>query len=84
VFPYLLRNLVIDRLNQVWAADITYIPIGRGFPVTIRSRGHRMPQHQQNAIAARKGRNERQRTPISKPSQVVLLIGSTSLDNNAT
>jgi putative transposase len=31
VYPYLLRGLVIDRPNQVWAADITYIPIGRGF-----------------------------------------------------
>jgi putative transposase len=31
IFPYLLRNLTIDRPNQVWAADITYIPIGRGF-----------------------------------------------------
>jgi len=31
IFPYLLRDLVIDRSNQVWAADITYIPIGRGF-----------------------------------------------------
>jgi putative transposase len=31
IFPYLLRNLVIERTNQVWAADITYIPIGRGF-----------------------------------------------------
>jgi putative transposase len=31
IFPYLLRNLVIDRANQVWAADITYVPIGRGF-----------------------------------------------------
>ena len=31
VFAYLLRDLVIDRPNQVWAADITYIPIGRGF-----------------------------------------------------
>ena len=31
VFPYLLRNLAIDRPNQVWAADITYVPIGRGF-----------------------------------------------------
>jgi putative transposase len=30
-FPYLLRNLAIDRPNQVWAADITYVPIGRGF-----------------------------------------------------
>jgi putative transposase len=31
VFPYLLREMSIERPNQVWAADITYIPIGRGF-----------------------------------------------------
>ena len=31
IFPYLLRHLAIDRPNQVWAADITYVPIGRGF-----------------------------------------------------
>lgn len=31
VYPYLLRNLVIDRPNQVWAADISYIPMRRGF-----------------------------------------------------
>lgn len=31
IYPYLLRNLVIGRANQVWASDITYIPIGRGF-----------------------------------------------------
>jgi putative transposase len=31
IYPYLLRNLTIERVNQVWAADITYIPIGRGF-----------------------------------------------------
>jgi putative transposase len=30
-FPYLLRNLEISRVNQVWAADITYIPLARGF-----------------------------------------------------
>ncbi len=29
--PYLLRHMVIDRPNQVWAADITYVPIGQGF-----------------------------------------------------
>jgi putative transposase len=31
IYPYLLRDLVIDRPNQVWAADITYIPMARGF-----------------------------------------------------
>jgi putative transposase len=31
IFPYLLRNLAIERPNHVWAADITYVPIGRGF-----------------------------------------------------
>jgi putative transposase len=31
VFPYLLRDLPIDRPNQVWAMDITYIPMAKGF-----------------------------------------------------
>jgi putative transposase len=31
VYPYLLRNTVVQRPNQVWAADITYIPMNRGF-----------------------------------------------------
>jgi len=31
IFPYLLRGLTIDRANQVWASDITYIRMERGF-----------------------------------------------------
>jgi putative transposase len=30
-FPYLLRNLDISRVNQVWAIDITYVPMNRGY-----------------------------------------------------
>ncbi len=31
IYPYLLRGMTIDRPNQVWCADISYIPMRRGF-----------------------------------------------------
>ena len=31
VYPYLLRNVAIERVNQVWSTDITYIPLPAGF-----------------------------------------------------
>jgi putative transposase len=31
VYPYLLRGMTVERPNQVWAMDITYIPMARGF-----------------------------------------------------
>jgi putative transposase len=31
VYPYLLGGLAIERVNQVWCADVTYIPMARGF-----------------------------------------------------
>jgi putative transposase len=31
IYPYLLRNIPVTRPNQVWAMDITYIPMARGF-----------------------------------------------------
>ena len=31
IYPYLLRGLAIERANRVWAMDITYVPMARGF-----------------------------------------------------
>jgi len=31
IYPYLLRSITVERSNQVWAMDITYIPMARGF-----------------------------------------------------
>ena len=31
IYPYLLRNMEIDRVHQVWSCDITYIPMAHGF-----------------------------------------------------
>lgn len=31
IFPYLLRNVTVERPDQAWAADITYVPMPRGF-----------------------------------------------------
>jgi len=31
IYPYLLRGVEINRPNQVWSADITYVPMQRGF-----------------------------------------------------
>ena len=31
IYPYLLRDLPIERANQVWATDITYVPMAKGF-----------------------------------------------------
>lgn len=31
IYPYLLRNVSVERINQVWSSDITYIPMRRGF-----------------------------------------------------
>ena len=31
IYPYLLKGVAVDRVNHVWAADITYLPMSRGF-----------------------------------------------------
>jgi len=39
VYPYLLKGVEVNRVNQVWATDITYIPMARGFLYLYQSQG---------------------------------------------
>jgi putative transposase len=34
IYPHLLRNLKTERINQVWATDLTYVPMPSGFMYT--------------------------------------------------
>jgi putative transposase len=49
IYPYLLSSLIIDRPNQVWAADITYIPTARGFMYLVAI----MDWHSRRVLSAR-------------------------------
>jgi putative transposase len=40
VFPYLLRHRTIERVNDVWAADVTYIPMAHGSWLWLSGRNH--------------------------------------------
>ncbi|GAB4218204.1 MAG: hypothetical protein Fur007_23060 [Rhodoferax sp.] len=42
-YTYLLRDMTIDQANQVWAADITYIPMRRGFLYLVATRHRARP-----------------------------------------
>jgi putative transposase len=43
IYPYLLRNLTIDRPNGVWATDESYLPMARGFVYLVPSTANRSP-----------------------------------------
>lgn len=49
VYPYLLKGLTINRPNQVWAADLTYVPMARGFMYLVTI----MDWHTRKALAWR-------------------------------
>ena len=40
IYPYLLRDREINRSNQVWCADITYLPMVRGFAYLVAINWH--------------------------------------------
>jgi putative transposase len=52
IYPYLLRDKVIERPNEVWAANITYIPIGISFLYRLPCRGDRLGEPGGAAVAA--------------------------------
>ena len=51
VWPYLLRSLTIERANHVWCADITYIPVNRGFLPSRSPSALPRTQHQNREVS---------------------------------
>ena len=51
IYPYLLRNMVIDRPNQVWCADITYIPM-RAARLSLSGRDHGLVDAKGSVLAS--------------------------------
>jgi putative transposase len=48
IYPYLLGGLTIERVNQVWCSDVTYIPMAKGFVyLVVRGRAGRSLCHGQ-------------------------------------
>ena len=43
IFPYLLQGVEVNRVDQVWAADITYIPMAKGFLYLVAIMGLAQP-----------------------------------------
>ena len=43
IFPYLLKGVEVNRVDQVWAADITYIPMAKGFLYLVAIMGLAQP-----------------------------------------
>lgn len=48
IYKYLLRGLKVERRNQVWAMDITYIPVQGGYLYLCAIIGHRAVRHTGN------------------------------------
>jgi len=69
-YPYLLRSLRVDRPNQVWCSDITYLPMRRGF-LYLRAPGWRgqgfqsdADNHSDLARTRFRGSRPRSRSPL--------------------
>ena len=64
IYPYLLRNLAVTRPNQVWAADITYVPMARGFVYLVA-----IVDWFSRRVLAWRLRSRCRRTSVSRPSR---------------
>src|SRR3546814_6198297 len=53
VYPYLLRKLAIERPNHVWCADVTYIPMRKGFLYLMRSEERRVGKECVSTVRSR-------------------------------
>jgi transposase InsO family protein len=81
IYPYLLRGCLVTALNQVWATDITYIPMAKGFLYLTAVIDRVFPLCavlafvQQPALGLLCGLPQRRTQPMGQTTDVMLLFG---------
>jgi len=77
VYPYLLRHLVINRPNQVWAADITYLPMAKGWAYLVAV----IDWHSRKVLAWRLSNTMTSDFCIEAPEEAIQRFGAPDIFN---
>ena len=78
IWPYLLRNMVIDRSNQVWCADITYIPMRRGILYLVAI----MDWHSRKVLSWRLSNSMEAEFCVEAPKEAIAKHGAPEIFNS--
>jgi len=78
IYPYLLRNLTIDKPNQVWATDLTYIPMAKGFAYVVAI----MDWHSRKVLSWRISNSMDRESCVEALEEAIALYGKPDIFNS--
>ncbi len=78
IYPYLLRNLTIDKPNQVWATDLIYIPMAKGFAYVVAI----MDWHSRKVLSWRISNSMDRESCLEALEEAIALYGKPEIFNS--